>query len=44
MFASCFSSKSAFDAIPDNTNAVESHNRLSNGPSLDILKVAMMNT
>ena len=44
MLASCFSSNSAFDTIPDITNAVESHNRLSKGPSVDILKVAMMNT
>ena len=38
MHASCFSSNSVFDAILDNANAVKSHNRLSKGPSVDILK------
>ena len=44
MLCSCLSSNAVFDALPDTTNAVESHNRASKGHNPDILKVALMNT
>lgn len=44
MLSSCFSTNSAFETIPDDTNAVESHNRVSKGTTPDILKVAMLTT
>ena len=34
----------AFDDIPSDTNAVESHNRVSKGSAPDVLKVALMTT
>ena len=44
MLSSCFSTNGAFDEIPSDTNAVESHNRISKGTNPDILKVALMTT
>ena len=44
MLCSAVSTNTAFDEIPDITNAVESHNRCSKGSSPDILKVALMAT
>ena len=44
MLCSCFSSNDAFPEIPSDTNAVESHNRISKGTSPDVLKVALMTT
>lgn len=44
MLCSVASTNTAFDKIPNTTNAVESHNRCSKGSSPDILKVALMAT
>ena len=44
MLSSCFSTNRAFDEIPSDTNAVESHNRVSKGSAPDVLKVALMTT
>ena len=44
MLSSCFSSNGAFNDILDDTNAMESHNRVSKGTTPDILKVALMTT
>ena len=44
MLCSVASTNSAFDKIPNTTNAVESHNRCSKGSTPDILKVALMAT
>ena len=46
MLLSAFSemTSSTFLKLPNSTNAVESHNRLSKGTSQDVLSVAMMTT
>jgi hypothetical protein len=44
MLSSCFSTNNAFDTIPDDTNAVESHNKISKRTTPVILKVAMLMT
>ena len=44
MLCSVASTNTAFDKIPNTTNAVESHNHCSKGSSPDILKVAPMAT
>ncbi len=44
MLCSAYSKNGTFKDLPDTTNAVESHNRVSKGRSPDILGVAMMAT
>lgn len=44
MLCDCCSTNEEFQLIPNTTNAVESHNRVSKGSRPDILKVALMAT
>ena len=44
VFCTPESTNTAFNKLPDTTNAVESHNRCSKGSCPDILKVALMAT
>ena len=44
MLCSVASTNTAFNKLPNTTNAVESHNRCSKGSCPDILKVALMAT
>ncbi len=46
MLCSCCASMSSevFDKLPNSTNAVEAHNRLSKGSSPEVLQVALLST